>query len=273
MMKDMPWTIRGLQKRQDGSQKLLSKKGCKKPWNGIKCAYMKGVILAGGTGTRLLPLTRVTNKHLLPIYDRPMIYYPIEKLKEMGVTSILLVSGRAHIGDFLDLLGGGKELSVQISYEVQEEAGGIAQALALARNFVGQDNMVVLLGDKNGTAKAHVLLKEVANPKSYGVPRFDGSPESCNDGSGKIVEIIEKPAEPPSSYAVTGCYFYTPEVFDIISLLKPSKRGELEITDVNHYYVGEGSLTHSVLSRFWGDCGESIDGMLAVSNYIKQNFH
>ena len=209
----------------------------------------------------------------------------------MGVTSILLVSGRAHIGDFLDLLGGGKELSVQISYEVQEEAGGIAQALALARNFVGQDNMVVLLGDnifeddlrpakeafetgcKNGTAKAHVLLKEVANPKSYGVPRFDGSPESCNDGSGKIVEIIEKPAEPPSSYAVTGCYFYTPEVFDIISLLKPSKRGELEITDVNHYYVGEGSLTHSVLSRFWGDCGESIDGMLAVSNYIKQNFH
>ena len=221
-----------------------------------------------------------------------MIYYPIEKLKEMGVTSILLVSGRAHIGDFLDLLGGGKELGVQISYEVQEEAGGIAQALALARNFVGQDNMVVMLGDNvfeddlrpakeafetgcvNGTAKAHVLLKKVANPKSYGVPRFEGSQDgSADTAGGKIVEIIEKPAEPPSSYAVTGCYFYTPEVFDIIGSLKPSARGELEITDVNHYYVRSGSLTYSVLEGFWGDRGESIDGMLSVSNYIKQNFH
>ncbi len=236
---------------------------------------MKGVILAGGTGSRLAPLTKVTNKHLLPIYNKPMIYYPILKLKEMGVTSILLVSGKGHAGHFLELLGAGTEFGISLAYEVQEEAGGIAQALNLARDFVGQEKFVVMLGDnifqdslaesaksfEAGNEEAHIFLKEVERPQSYGVPRLE---------NGKITEIVEKPSTPPSPYAVTGCYLYTPGVFEVIRTIKPSARGELEITDVNDYYVKKGSMGHTVLASFWGDCGESIDHMMSVARHIQE---
>ncbi|OGJ43765.1 spore coat protein [Candidatus Peregrinibacteria bacterium RIFCSPLOWO2_02_FULL_48_14] len=237
---------------------------------------MKGVILAGGTGSRLAPLTKVTNKHLLPIYDRPMIFYPLLKLKEMGITSVLLVSGRGHAGHFLELLGGGSEFGVSISYEVQEEAGGIAQALGLARDFVGNQKFVVMLGDnvyednlaeavqrfESGDSEAHIFLKAMAHPESYGVPRFEGE---------KIVEILEKPKVPPSPYAVTGCYMYSPDVFEVIQGVEPSARGELEISSVNDHYVKKNTLTHTLLEGFWGDCGESIDGMMQVARFIQEN--
>lgn len=201
------------------------------------------------------------------------------KLKEMGVTQILLVSGRGHAGHFLELLGNGDEFGVNIAYEVQEEAGGIAQALFLAKDFVAEQKMVVMLGDnifeddlseaarefEAGDAEAHVFLKQVDKPQSYGVVRFEG------ENGGKVVQIIEKPSEPPSAYAVTGCYMYVPEVFNLISSLEPSSRGELEISDVNDHYVQKGSLTHSVLDGFWGDCGESFDGMMKVAQFIQES--
>lgn len=235
---------------------------------------MKGVILAGGTGSRLYPLTLITNKHLLPIYDRPMIYYPLQTLKDMGVQEVLLISGKGHAGQFLELLAGGSEFGLKISYEIQEQAGGIAQALQLARSFVGQDPFVVILGDNifedslkeaaqdflKSSSMAHVFLKEVAQPQHYGVPSFEGD---------RINAILEKPQNPPSAFAVTGCYFYRPAVFEFLETLKPSARGELEISDVNDHYVREGQLTHSVLQKFWGDCGESIDAMLEVSNVMQ----
>lgn len=238
---------------------------------------MKGVLLAGGTGSRLAPLTKVTNKHLLPVYKQPMIYYPLQKMKEMGVDQVLLVSGRGHAGHFLELLGGGNEFGLKLSYEVQEEAGGIAQALSLAEHFVGGERFVVILGDnifedslkeaahafETSAEEAHVFLKEVERPQSYGVPRFENE---------KIVQIIEKPSEPPSTLAVTGAYFYTPGVFDLIRQLKPSARGELEITDVNDHYVKQGKLGHTVLAGFWGDCGESIDGLMDVARQVQNGF-
>jgi len=173
-------------------------------------------------------------------------------------------------------LGSGSEFDMTITYEVQEEAGGIAQALHLAKDFVGDQNFIVILGDniyadnlktavdefEASGKKSHVFLKEVDKPQSYGVPRME---------DGKITEILEKPADPPSSYAVTGCYLYTPQVFEIIEGLAPSARGELEISDVNDYYVKHGEMSHSILEKFWGDCGESFDGMLTVSNYIQKN--
>lgn len=206
-----------------------------------------------------------------------MIYYPLLKLKEMGVTSILLVSGKGHAGHFLELLGAGTEFGVRIAYEVQEEAGGIAQALNLAKDFVGNEKFVVMLGDnifedslaeaahqfENSTEMAHIFLKEVERPQSYGVPRIENE---------KIVEILEKPSNPPSPYAVTGCYFYAPEVFDVIQAIKPSARGELEITDVNDHYVKQGGMGYTVLSQFWGDCGESIDHMMSVARYVQEKF-
>ncbi len=205
-----------------------------------------------------------------------MIYYPLLKLKEMGVKSILLVSGKGHAGHFLELLGAGTEFGVSIAYEVQEEAGGIAQALSLAKDFVGDEKFVVMLGDnifqdslaeaarefETGTAEAHIFLKEVDRPQSYGVPRLE---------DGKIVEILEKPSNPPSPYAVTGCYLYTPKVFEVIQAIKPSARGELEITDVNDYYVKNSALSHTTLSGFWGDCGESIDQMMEVAGFVQKN--
>jgi glucose-1-phosphate thymidylyltransferase len=242
---------------------------------------MKGVILAGGTGSRLAPLTNITNKHLLPIYDRPMIYYPLAKMKELGVKSVLIVTGTGHAGNFLELLGSGKEFGMSFSYEVQEQAGGIADALSLARDFVGGESFVVILGDniftddltgvveefKASGNLSHVFLTEVERPQSYGVARFEGS--DPGDPSGQIVEITEKPADPPSNYAVTGCYIYTPAVFEIIDGLEPSARGELEVTDINDHYVKQGKMGHTLLSGFWGDCGESIDQMLDVANTMR----
>ncbi|MBU1019451.1 MAG: sugar phosphate nucleotidyltransferase [Patescibacteria group bacterium] len=235
---------------------------------------MKGIILAGGTGSRLYPLTRVTNKHLLPVYDRPMVYYPLETLKKAGIKDIMIVSGKEHVGDFSELLGSGKDFGVSIRYEVQEEAGGIAQALSLTEDFVSGDKCVVILGDNffeddiSGYVESFgaygdgsmVLLKEVENPCSYGVARIE-------DGS--LMEIIEKPENPPSDLAVTGLYMYDHTVFGVIKDLRPSARGELEITDVNNYYIGRGMMRYATLKGFWGDCGESIDGLLDVAQKIK----
>lgn len=238
---------------------------------------MKGVLLAGGTGSRLYPLTKVTNKHLLPVYNKPMIYYPLYLMKLAGITEVLLVSGKGHAGNFLELLGSGKALGIKISYEVQEEAGGIAQALSLAENFVRDEKMLVVLGDnileddvseavkefRQQESGARIFLKSVPNPKSYGVA------EIAND---KVVNVIEKPENPPSDLAVVGCYMYDNQVFDVIRGLKPSARNELEITDVNNHYLKAGTLAYSILEGFWGDCGESFDSLAEASKLV-QNSH
>ena len=219
---------------------------------------MKGIILAGGTGSRLYPLTKVTNKHLLPVGDKPMIYHPIEKLIEVGIEEILIVTGTDHMGDVVNLLGSGKDFGCRFTYKVQDEAGGIAQALGLAENFAGDDPVIVILGDnifqksldtaiKNypGTG-AQILIQEVHDPQRYGVAELDGD---------KVISIEEKPVIPKSNYAVTGIYFYDSEVFNCIKTLKPSGRGELEITDVNNFYIEKGEMTSSVLEGWWTDAG------------------
>jgi len=219
---------------------------------------MKGIVLAGGTGSRLYPLTKVTNKHLLPIGEKPMIYYPIEKMLEVGIKEILIVTGTEHMGDVVSLLGSGRDFNCHFTYKVQDEAGGIAQALGLAENFVGDDSMLVILGDNifksslqkatdNYTGKgAQILIKEVPDPHRYGVPELNGD---------KIVGIEEKPEKPKSNYCVTGIYMYDNQVFDVINNLKPSGRGELEITDVNNYYIKENQLHYSELDGWWTDAG------------------
>ena len=226
---------------------------------------MKGVILAGGLGTRLRPLTLVTNKHLLPIYDRPMVFYPIECLVNAGIRDILIVTGGDHAGDFLKVLRNGKHLGVQhLEYAYQEGEGGIADALKLAEDFAENQKICVVLGDniiEGSIAKAageffaqrsgaKVLLKEVHDPQRFGVVRFDGQGDDR-----RIAEIIEKPADPPSNLAVTGFYFYDSDVFETCKTLKPSARGELEITDVNNYYLKRGDLTHNTLEGWWTDAG------------------
>lgn len=223
---------------------------------------MKGVILAGGTGSRLHPLTKVTNKHLLPVYDKPMIYYPLDTLKACGIMDILIISGKGHAGHFLNLLESGRELGVRLSYGVQEEAGGIAQALSLAEDFADQQPIAVILGDNiyerpsevadavqeysKTNAGAMVLLKEVIDPQRFGVAEVQGS---------VVVSIQEKPVQPKSNMAVTGFYLYDGQVFDIIRTLKPSGRGELEITDVNNHYLSKGQLSFSVMKGQWTDAG------------------
>jgi len=219
---------------------------------------MKGIVLAGGTGSRLYPLTKVTNKHLLPVGNKPMIYYPIEKLTDAGIKEILIVTGTEHMGDVVNLLGSGKDFGCRFTYKVQDEAGGIAQALGLARNFVGNDSMAVILGDNifesdlNDATKnveksgARILIKEVDDPERFGVAELDGD---------KIIGIEEKPDQPKSNYAVTGIYFYPPDVFDVIENLEPSDRGELEITDVNNYYIRNGRMKYSILEGWWTDAG------------------
>ncbi|MGM0507214.1 MAG: sugar phosphate nucleotidyltransferase [Bacteroidota bacterium] len=219
---------------------------------------MKGIVLAGGTGSRLYPLTKVTNKHLLPVGGMPMIYYPIRKLTEAGIEEILIVTGTEHMGDVVNLLGSGREFSCRFTYKVQDEAGGIAQALGLARNFCGDESMAVLLGDNlfemslaepihswDGTG-ARILVKEVEDPTRFGVATLDGD---------RVVKIEEKPARPESDWAVTGIYLYDASVFDRISTLKPSDRGELEITDVNNDYLREGQLHCSRMEGWWTDAG------------------
>ena len=222
---------------------------------------MKGVILAGGLGTRLRPLTCVTNKHLLPVYDRPMIHYPIECLVNAGLREILIVTGGEHAGDFLKLLRNGKHLGVkELHYTYQEGEGGIADALLLAEDFADGDKICVVLGDNiverdirracgdffTQPSGARLLLKHVPDPERFGVPRLDGD---------KIVEIIEKPSDPASDYAVTGIYFYDNDVFEMCRGLEPSARGELEITDVNNEYIRRGDLTWSKLEGWWTDAG------------------
>lgn len=232
---------------------------------------MKGIILAGGTGSRLSPLTKVTNKHLLPVYDRPMIYYPIQTLVSAGITDIMIVSGKGHAGQFLELLQSGSSLGAKFSYAVQEEAGGIAQALALCEDFSDKEKVVVMLGDniledeigqavtdfKAQEKGAKIFLKEVADPRSFGVAEIDGE---------KIISIEEKPKEPKSKMAVVGLYMFDSQVWEIIKTLKPSARGELEITDVNNFYVNQGSMTFSILKGWWGDGGESFDSLLLAAN-------
>ncbi|MEX2102812.1 MAG: sugar phosphate nucleotidyltransferase [Gaiellaceae bacterium] len=242
---------------------------------------MKGVVLAGGTGTRLHPLTRITNKHLLPIYDRPMVSYSIEALVEAGVTELMLVTGGTHAGEFLRLLGNGHEYGIErLSYGYQERAGGIAEALGLAERFAGGDRVVVVLADnilersirpaaeafarqKRG---ARILLARVSDRRHL---RHLGVPEL--DGDGRVVRIVEKPKKPMSDYAVTGIYFYDAGVFDVIPKLKPSRRGELEITDVNNWYVEQGTMEYDVVEGFWGDAGESIAAYYAVNDFVREH--
>ena len=222
---------------------------------------MKGVILAGGLGTRLFPLTKVTNKHLLPVYNKPMIYYPIQTLVNAGITDILLVAGGNNAGDFLRLLGNGKEFGLQhLNYTYQEGEGGIAAALSLAEFFVQKEPLCVVLGDniierniivaaeayKKQGRGAKVLLKEVKDPQRFGVAVLEGD---------HLVRIEEKPKQPKSPYITTGIYFYDQEIFEIIRTLKPSPRGELEITDVNNAYIERGIMTWDLLEGWWTDAG------------------
>jgi len=234
---------------------------------------MKGVILAGGLGTRLYPLTKVTNKHLLPVYDKPMIYYPIQTLINAGIEDILIVTGGNNAGDFLKLLGNGKEFGLKhINYTYQEGEGGIAQALSLAEFFAKKEKICVVLGDnlieKNirkavkafQTQKegAKILLKEVTDPQRFGVPELEGD---------RIVAIEEKPKEPKSSYAVIGIYLYDETVFDIVRALKPSSRGELEITDVNNHYIKRKTMTWDIQEGWWTDAG-TFESLLRANQFV-----
>jgi glucose-1-phosphate thymidylyltransferase len=231
-------------------------------------------VLVGGTGSRLYPITTVTNKHLLPVYDRPMVYYPLQTLANAGVTEAMIVTGGNNAGDFLRLLGDGSKFGfTRLHYAYQEEAGGIAQALGLAEAFAGDDDILVILGDNiiesniRNAAKdfdlqnegAKLILTEVSNPSAYGVAELK---------DGRIAGIEEKPENPKSKLVAIGIYFYGREVFDAIKELEPSGRGELEITDVNNHFIRAGSMTHSVLDGFWADCGESIDSYLEAINLV-----
>jgi glucose-1-phosphate thymidylyltransferase len=237
---------------------------------------MKGIVLAGGTGSRLFPLTKITNKHLLPIYDRPMIYYPIQTLVDAGIREILIVTGGRNSGDFLRLLANGKQFGLQhINYTYQEGEGGIADALALAEHFADGQKICVVLGDniiegnileaadrfRKQESGAHILLKEVSDAERFGVAEVSGS---------RIIGIEEKPAKPKSNYAVTGIYMYDPTVFDKIRTLVPSRRGELEITDVNNAYIREGSMSFSYLDGWWTDAG-TFDSLLRAANLVAQS--
>ena len=240
---------------------------------------MKGVILAGGSGTRLHPLTRITNKHLLPIYDRPMVTYAIEALVGAGVTELMLVTGGTHAGEFFRLLGNGHEWGIdRLFYAYQEKPGGIAEALGLTERYVERDQVVVMLADNvlesslrgpvdNFRAQEHgarILLAREDDPahlRHLGVPELDGD--------GRVTRIVEKPEKPPSAFAVTGIYFYDETVWDVLPTLQPSGRGELEITDVNNWYVDRGEMEYDVLEGFWGDAGESIDAYYAVNDFIR----
>ncbi len=236
---------------------------------------MKGVILAGGLGTRLYPLTKVTNKHLLPVYDKPMIYYPIQALINAGIDDILIVTGGNNAGDFLRLLGNGKEFGLKhINYTYQEGEGGIAQALSLAEFFAAGEMICVVLGDniiekniqkaaeafhrQKGGAK--ILLKEVPDPQRFGVPELRGD---------QVVRIEEKPKKPKSNYAVIGIYFYDAAVFDIIKTLKPSDRGELEVSDVNNCYIEKGLMTWNPLEGWWTDAG-TFESLLHANRLVAQ---
>lgn len=235
---------------------------------------MKGVILAGGYGTRLLPITKVTNKHLLPVWRKPMVYYPLERLQAAGVKDTLIVTGPEHAGHFLHLLGSGREFGMRLSYEMQEEAGGIAQALALAEDFADGEQLVVILGDNifdfdisqavkrfaKQESGARIFLRRVPDATRFGVAEVRGV---------KIVNITEKPKRPKSDLAVTGLYMYDRQVFDMIRTLKPSDRGELEITDVNNKYIAQGQMSYEILKGFWSDAG-TFESLLRATLHLAQ---
>ena len=237
---------------------------------------MKGIVLAGGSGSRLFPLTKITNKHLLPIYDRPMIYYPIQTLVDAGIQDIMIVTGGRNSGDFLRLLANGKEFGLKhINYTYQEGEGGIADALALAEHFADGQKLCVILGDNiiEGSIRqaaddfrqqgrgAKILLKEVHDAERFGVAEISG---------GRIVNIEEKPSQPRSNYAVTGIYMYDETVFDKVRTLVPSGRGELEITDVNNAYIREGTMTFAYLDGWWTDAG-TFESLLRAGNLVAQS--
>ena len=241
---------------------------------------MKGVILAGGVGSRLHPLTRITNKHLLPIYDRPMVTYAIEAVVSGGITEIMLVTGGTHAGEFFRLLGDGHAHGIQrLSYAYQEREGGIAEALGLAERFAGGDRVLVMLADnifersikpaidnfEKQERGARIVLspqRDAEHLQHLGVAELDGD---------RVVRIVEKPERPPSKYAVTGLYFYDPTVFEFLPTLSPSARGELEITDVNNWFVEQGAMEYEVVEGFWGDAGESIDAYYAVNDFVRKS--
>ncbi len=237
---------------------------------------MKGVVLAGGSGSRLHPLTRITNKHLLPVYDRPMIYYAVEQLVGAGVDRIMIVTGGNHAGEFLRLLGNGSAFGLRhLDYAYQERAGGIAEALGLAEYFVAADPVVVLLGDnifeysiapiaerfRGDPHGARVVLAEVADPREYGVAVLE---------DGQLARIVEKPAKPPTNLAVTGLYFYDALVFDIVKTLTRSARGEMELTDVNNRYLEMGALRHERVHGYWADCGASVEALRKANNLVAE---
>lgn len=236
---------------------------------------MKGIVLAGGLGTRLMPLTAATNKHLLPVYDQPMVFYPIQTLVRAGIDEVLVVTGGPHAGHFLPVLKNGKELGLKhLEFAFQDGTGGIPAALSLAEDFADNDSLVVILGDnttdadisqavanfKNG---AGIFLKKVSDPERFGVPEFDSQDKT------RIVKIEEKPTSPKSGFAVTGLYIYDNQVFDIIRTLKPSGRGELEITDVNNHYLKNGQLAWFELEGFWSDAG-TFDSLFFSNQYWAQ---
>jgi glucose-1-phosphate thymidylyltransferase len=241
---------------------------------------MKGVILAGGSGTRLAPLTRITNKHLLPLYDRPMVSHAVEALVRAGLGELMLVTGGTHAGEFFRLLGNGHEHGIdRLFYAYQEDTGGIAEALGLAERFVGGEKCCVLLADnlfedslrpvverfeaqQRGARVVLAQLDNVLHLRHLGVAEMDGN---------RVTRIAEKPTEPPSSFAVTGVYFYDAQVWEVLPTLRPSGRGELEITDVNNWYVERGEMEADVVSGFWGDAGESIDAYYEVNDFVRQS--
>ena len=231
---------------------------------------MKGAILAGGTGSRLMPLTKVTNKHLLPVYNKPMIYYPLQTLMDMGIKEILIVSGPGHAGHFVNLLGSGRKFGVSLSYEIQDEAGGIAQALSLAEDFADKEPICVILGDNVFEDKidisdfkegARIYLKKVQDATRFGVAEINKK--------GKVLSIEEKPKNPKSNLAVSGLYIYDNEVFEIIKTLKPSARGELEITDINNAYIKKGKMDAKILEGFWSDAG-TFESLFRASQLIRK---
>ncbi len=237
---------------------------------------MKGIILAGGTGSRLRPLTKITNKHLLPVYDKPMICYPLKTLMDAGIKDILIVSGPEHAGHFLRLLGSGKKFNARISYEIQDEPGGIAQALGLAESFARNEKCAVILGDnifedniledvkafENQGCEAHIFLKSVPDAFRFGVAEISRN---------EILSIEEKPKTPKTDFAVTGLYMYAPSVFSIIKTLKPSSRGELEITDVNNEYIKRKSMRFSMIRGFWSDAG-TFESLYRASEFARRQF-
>jgi len=242
---------------------------------------MKGVILAGGSGTRLHPLTRITNKHLLPIYDRPMVTYAIEALVEAGVQELMLVTGGTHAGEFFRLLGNGHDYGIdRLFYAYQDQAGGIAEALGLAERFVDRDKVCVMLADNIFERSLRPIVENFERQDGGGrivLSRVEEDEHLRHLGVAvmtddtRVAQIVEKPESPPSKFAVTGIYFYDAQVWDVLPTLRPSGRGELEITDVNNWYVGRQAMEADVVEGFWGDAGESIDAYYEVNDFVRRN--